>query len=93
MDQDGWLFRLDEVTTMPKAPTLFDAVAGFVGPMLAEYARLIEEGEPDMPVVIHIGSYEYKTTLKDIQDLDRAHTAAFEAKQKRAARRARGTLI
>lgn len=76
-----------------KAPTLYEAIQQFLGPLSAEYCRLIGEGSPEMPVEIKLGGYVYKTTLADIQALDRAYLAAFEDKQKRAAKRAKGTLI
>lgn len=76
-----------------KPPTLYNAMAAFLGPLEAEYARIIAEGHPDMPVTISLGSYEHKTTLSVIKDMDRAHAAAFEAKIARDARRAKGTLL
>lgn len=76
-----------------KTPTLYEAVEGFLGPLMAEYCRLIEEGSDDAPVTIMIGNYPHKTTLKAIKDLDRAHRAAFEAKCKRDEKRSRGTLL
>ncbi len=78
---------------MPKAPTLYDAVAGLLGPLSAEYARIIDEGAADMPVTISLGGYEHRTTLDTIQKLNRAHAHAFEAKLKRDERRAKGTLL
>jgi hypothetical protein len=76
-----------------RAPTLFEAVRDFLGPLEAKYCRIIEEGDPDMPVTILLGNYEYKTTLADIKALDRAYAAAFDAKEKRAARKAKGGLF
>ena len=76
-----------------KAPTLYDAVAGLLGPLAAEYARIIDEGGDDMPVTISLGNYKHKTTLATIKALDRAYAAAFDAKNARAARKARGTLL
>lgn len=78
---------------MPKAPTLYDAVAGFLGPLSAEYARIIDEGGPDMPVTIILGCHKHETTLAAIQEMDRAYAHAFEVKCKRAATRAKGTLL
>lgn len=75
------------------APTLFEAVRNFLGPLEAEYCRIIEEGSPDMPVTIMLGNYEYNTTLADIKALDRAYAAAFDAKMKRSERKSRGTLL
>lgn len=63
-----------------KAPTLYEAIRDFLGPLEAQYCRIIDEGSPDMPVTIMLGNYEYKTTLADIQKLDRAYAAAFERK-------------
>lgn len=80
-----------------RAPTLYDAVSGFLGPLAAEYARIIDEGSPDMPVTISLGGYKHETTLAVIKAMDRAHSAAFDAKQDRAvkrhAKRAVGPLI
>lgn len=76
-----------------KAPTLFDAVSGLIGPLAAEYARIIDEGSPDMPVTISLGGYEHQTTLATIKALDDAHRAAFDAKCNRAAKKAKGTLL
>lgn len=79
---------------MPKeTPTLYDAIAGFLGPLTAEYARLIDEGADDMPVEVILGGYVHKTTLSAIKRMDRAYYAAFEEKNRRAEKRARGTLL
>ncbi len=86
--------------TTDKPPTLFDAIASLLGPMHAEYGRLIDWAH-DAPVQIVLGrgkgettgGYIFQTTMGAIQDLDRAHQAAFEAKQNKAAKRAVGTLI
>lgn len=78
---------------MKRAPTLYDAVAGLLGPLAAEYARIIDEMHPTSPVEINIGGYVHKTTLSVIQDLDRAYAQAFETKCKRRERRSRGTLL
>lgn len=76
-----------------KAPTLYDAVSGLIGPFAAEYARIIDEGSPDMPVTISLGGYDHVTTLATIKALDDAHRAAFEAKCNRNAKKSRGTLL
>lgn len=76
-----------------KAPTLYGAIAGFLGPLSAEYARIIDEGNPDMPVTIRLGGYEHQTTLATIKALDRAYAAAFDAKCNRAAKKSRGSLL
>lgn len=76
-----------------KAPTLYDAIQGFLGPLVAEYGRIVDEGNPDMPVTISLGGYEHKTTLEAIKRLDRAHQAAFEAKCARDAKKAKGSLL
>jgi hypothetical protein len=78
---------------MRKVPTLYDAVAGFLGPLCAEYARILDEGNPDMPVTVSLGGYDHKTTLATLKELDLAYCAAFEAKCKRDEKRARGTLL
>lgn len=77
----------------PRTPTLFEAVRNFLGPLEAQYCRIIEEGAPDMPVTILLGNYEYKTTLADIKALDRAYAKAFDDKQNRATRKVRGGLF
>lgn len=76
-----------------KAPTLYNAIAGFLGPLSADYARIIDEGSDDMPVTVSLGGYHHKTTLKTIKEMDRAYAAAFEAKCARDAKKARGTLL
>lgn len=76
-----------------KAPTMYDAIAGLLGPLSAEYARIIDEGNPDMPVTISLGGYKHTTTLAAIKALDRAYAAAFDAKCNRAAKKARGSLL
>ncbi len=78
---------------MSKAPTLFEAVRDFLGPLHAGYSRLIDEWDPETPVTINIGGYKHETTLATIKKLDHAYHAAFEAKQKRLQRKSRGTLI
>jgi hypothetical protein len=83
--------------TTDKPMTLYDAIAAFLGPLEAEYARLIDECAHDVPVTIILGShdrkggggYEYKTTMGAIQDMDRA----FDAKVKRDAKKSVGTLL
>lgn len=80
--------------TTEKPMTMFDALHAFLGPMHAHYGRLIDEWAHDAPVTIIFGSggddggYKYKTTMGAIQDLDRAHQAAFEAREARAAKKA-----
>ena len=76
-----------------KAMTLYDAIARFLGPLSAEYARIIDEGSPDMPVTVSLGNYKHKTTLATIKAMDRAYAAAFETKQNRAAKKAVGSLL
>ena len=76
-----------------KAPTLYEAIQAFLGPLHADYCRIIDEGRPDMPVTISLGNYEHHTTLAVIKDLDRAYAAAFEAKLKRDEKKSRGTLL
>ena len=78
---------------MAKAPTLYDAVAAFLGPLEADYARIIAEYPRDMPVTVSLGNYEHKTTLGVIKDMDRAYAAAFEVKLKRDERKSKGTLL
>lgn len=80
-------------TETTPALTLFEAVQQFLGPLEAKYCRIIEEGSPDMPVTIMLGNYEYKTTLANIKALDRAYAKAFDDKQKRAERKAKGGLF
>lgn len=76
-----------------KTLTLYDAIAGFLGPLSAEYARIIDEGHPDMPVTVSLGGYDHKTTLATIKAMDRAYAAAFDEKCNRAAKKARGSLL
>lgn len=78
---------------MAKAPTLYEAVQGFLGPLEAEYARIIDEGSPDLPVTISLGGYKHETTLATIQRLEKAYQHAFEVKLARDLKRSRGTLI
>lgn len=93
-----WSNTMSKGTT-EKPMTMFDALHAFLGPMHAHYGRLIDEWAHDAPVTIIFGSggddggYKYKTTMGAIQDLDRAHQAAFEAREARAAKKAVGTLI
>lgn len=75
------------------APTLYDAIAGFLGPLSAEYGRILDEGSDDMPVEVRLGGYSHKTTLAALKRMDRAYYAAFEEKNRRAEKRARGTLL
>lgn len=78
---------------MKRAPTLYEAIEALLGPLSAEYGRLIDEARPETPVTISLDGYEHKTTMSVLQDLDRAHGAAFDAKQARRARKATGTLL
>ena len=61
---------------MSKAPTLFEAVQLFLGPIVAEYARIIDEGDPEAECIVQV--YGYKATLKlaDLKRLDEAYSAA-----------------
>lgn len=87
--------------TTDKPMTLYEAMSAFLGPLHAEYARLVDDWAHDAPVQIVLGrgkgetdgGYIFQTTMGAIQDLDRAHRAAFEAKNARAAKRAVGTLL
>lgn len=78
---------------MTKAPTLYDAMAGFLGPLSADYARIIDEGSDDMPVTVSLGGYEHQTTLETIKRMDRAYAHAFEVKCKRDATKSKGSLL
>jgi hypothetical protein len=73
--------------------TLYEAVQAFMGPIVAEYGRIVEDGQPDMPVRIILGGYTVEMTLADLQRLDRAYAQAFDQKLKRDERKARGTLL
>ena len=79
--------------TTPPPLSIYQAVERFLGPLMAEYARLIDEGSPDMDVIMHIGGYRYATKLADLKALDRAFHAAFDAKLARSAKRSNGTLL
>lgn len=87
--------------TTEKPMTLYDAMASFLGPLSADYCRLIDDWAHDAPVQIVLGrgkgestgGYIHHTTMGAIQDLDRAHQAAFEVKEKKSARRAVGSLL
>lgn len=87
--------------TTDKPMTLSDALAAFLGPMHAEYGRLIDEWANDAPVQIILGrdkgkdtgGYIFQTTMGAIQDLDRAYQKAFEDKCARDAKKARGSLL
>jgi hypothetical protein len=79
------------------AETLINAVGNFLAPIAAEYARIIEEGDPEAQMTIEFHGYRHHTTLGALQDLDRAHQRAHERNEKAAERRrargAVGTLI
>lgn len=87
--------------TTDKPMTLYEAIQSFLGPLSADYCRLIDDWAHDAPVQIVLGrakgetsgGYIHHTTMGAIQDLDRAYQAAFEAKQNKAAKRAVGTLL
>lgn len=87
--------------TTDKPMTMVAALSAFLGPMHADYSRLIDEWAHDAPVQIILGrrpdetsgGYIFNTTMGSIQDLDRAYQAAFDAKEKRAAKRSVGTLL
>lgn len=74
---------------MAKAPTLYEAVQRFLGPLEAEYAQIIDEGSPDMPVTISLGNYKHQTTLATIKALEEAYQHAFEVKLARDLAKAR----
>ena len=73
--------------------TLYEAVQAFMGQIAAEYGRIVDEGNPEMPVTVSLGGYEVKMKLADIQRLDRAFMQAFDAKVKRDEKRSVGTLL
>lgn len=87
--------------TTDKPMTLSDAIAAFLGPLHAEYSRLVDEWANDAPVQIILGrpkgeasgGYTFHTTIGVIQDLDRAYQRYFEEKCKRDAKKAQGTLL
>lgn len=87
--------------TTDKPMTMFEALNAFLGPLHAEYARLIDEWAHDAPVQIVLGrrpdettgGYIFNTTMGALQDLDRAHRKAFEDKCNRSAKKAGGSLI
>lgn len=87
--------------TTDKPLGLYEAIESFLGPLSAEYCRLIDEWAHDAPVQIILGrkrgetsgGYIYQTTMGAIQDLDRAHRAAFEARQLRASKKSKGSLL
>ena len=69
------------------AQSITDALAEFLGPIMAAYCRIIDEGSPDMPVTIWFGGYKFETTLEAFKKLDQAHQAAFDRNLKTASRR------
>ena len=79
------------------AKTLTSSVRDFLGPIMAEYCRLIDEYSGDLPVEIHFGDHIHKTTLQEFKDLDRAFAQSLERAKKaaasRKARKAVGTLL
>jgi hypothetical protein len=66
---------------------LIDAVGNFLGPLMAEYAQLIEYNDPETKVVLRIGTYEHELTLGVIQQLDAAHAEAFDRNSRAACAR------
>jgi len=87
--------------TTERPMTLFKASEALLGPLHAEYGRLLGELANDAPVQIILGrgkgettgGYIFQTTMGALQDLDRAHQAAFDAKVTRDAKKAKGTLL
>lgn len=75
------------------AKTLYEAVQEFLGPLVAEYGRIVEEWPPETPVSIRLAGYTHRTTLAGLKNLDRAYRDAFEAREKRDARKAKGSLL
>ena len=79
------------------AQSVTDALAEFLGPIMASYCRIIEEGPGDMPVTIMFGGYKFETTLDAFKKLDKAHQAAFDRNLKtnatRHAKKAAGSLL
>ena len=77
--------------------TLLDAVGEFLAPIMMDHGRYISDVDPDTPVEIKFGDYVYKTTMKDFQQLDQAHEAAFDrnvkAKVTRRNKKAVGKLL
>jgi hypothetical protein len=69
-------------------PYLYEAVQGFLGPIMAEYALLIEDGDPLWTVTVQVGSHPVEMKLGAIQALNRAHAAEFDRRQARAERKA-----
>lgn len=70
-----------------------EALRRFLAPIMAKYCRIIDEGDPNMPVQIHFGGYVYETTLAEFKALDSAHKAAFERQVKASARKANRGLF
>ena len=68
---------------MIKSPTLFEAVRNFLGPIAAEYARIIDEGDPEAEVTVKVYGYEAKVTLAELKALDKAYMTEFYRREKR----------
>ena len=64
-------------------PTLYEAVQCFLGPIMAEYCRIIDEGDPKAEVIVKVYGYEAKLTLGDLQKLDEAYRTEFYRREKR----------
>lgn len=77
--------------------TLLEAIAGLLGPICAESARIIDEGDPDTELTVMFYGRPHRLTLKVLQDLDRTYAEAFKRAQKahctRRDRKAVGRLV
>lgn len=80
-------------SAMSERISLFDAVRAFMGPLAAEGCQVIDEGHPDMPVIISFGPCTVEMTLADLKRLDRAYMQAHDDKIKRSERKYRGGLL
>ena len=66
-----------------KPPTLFEAIQIFLGPIMAEACRIVEEGDAEADCTVSFYGYDVKMKLGDLQALDRAFAAEFRRKEAR----------
>lgn len=79
--------------TPPRTPNLSDAVRSFLAPIMAEGCRVVDDGHPEMPVTVSFGPCTVEMKLADLKRLSDAFRDWVDANERRAEKRARGSLL
>ena len=76
-----------------RVPNLSDAVRSFLTPIMAEGCRVVDEYHPETPVTVSFGPCTVEMKLADLKQLSDAFRHWLDAHERRAEKRARGSLL